>query len=95
MIVEDNIYIFVLVCVFIFEDDIFEIYYGENCMVDFLNFFIQFIEDKYGDLCEVICIFYNLKGYDFMFLQYQLVKEERKIEDIIVIGIKWLFFKVG
>ena len=30
-----------------------------------------------------------------MFLQHQLVKEERKIEDIIAIGTKWLSFKVG
>ena len=69
--------------------------YGENCTTDFLNFLTQLNEDEYGDPCEVICIFHNLKGYDSMFLQHQLVKEERKIEDIIAIGTKWLSFKVG
>ena len=95
MIAEDNTHIPVLVCALTSEDDTFKTYYGENCTADFLNFLTQLTEDEYGDPREVICIFHNLKGYDSMFLQHQLVKEERKIEDIIAIGTKWLSFKVG
>ena len=94
MIAEDNTHIPVLVCALTSEDYTFETYYGENCTADFLNFLTQLTEDEYGDPREVICIFHNLKGYDSMFLQHQLVKEGRKIENIIAIGTKWLSFKM-
>ena len=49
----------------------------------------------WDDFREVIFIFHNLKGYDAVFLQEQMVKENRRFEFLIPNGTKNLCMKVG
>ena len=92
MLDEDGIHIPILIVAKTLEsDEVFE-FYGPECTGDFLAFMDELV---YGpeenlrskhELREVIGIFYNLKGYDAVFLQEQMVKEKRPFEFIIPNG---------
>lgn len=73
--------------------EVFE-FYGHECTRDFLAFMDELAygppEDNrnWDDFREVIGIFHNLKRYDAVFLQEQIVKEKRRFEFIIPNGTK-------
>ena len=70
-------------------------FYGEECSTEFLEFLTFLTEDRYKDPREVICIFHNFKGYDFVFIQNQLAREGRKFDLMIPNGTKMLSLESG
>ncbi|PFX12657.1 putative DNA polymerase [Stylophora pistillata] len=82
------------------SDDVME-FYGPECTGDFLAFLDELAygppeeNHHYSDFREVIGIFHNLKGYDSVFLQEQMVKEGPRFEFLIPNRTKNLCMKVG
>ncbi|PFX13983.1 putative DNA polymerase [Stylophora pistillata] len=82
------------------SDEVYE-FYGPECTGDFLAFLNELAygppeENRHwDDLREAIGIFHNLKGYDSVFLQEQMIKENRCFEFLIPNGTKNLCMKVG
>lgn len=74
---------------------------GEDCTHEFLEWLDQLAygtEEEsrhFDDYQEIICIFHNLKGYDAIFLQHQLLQEGRRFDFMIPNGTKNLSLQVG
>lgn len=84
----------ILVCALTSLSDTFSCFYGSECTAQFLVFLTELTVDAYGEERQVICIFHDLKGYDAIFLQHQLLKEGRRM-DMVCVGTKVLAFRVG
>ena len=83
MLDEDGTHIPILIVAETSESDqVFE-FYGNECTRDFLAFMDELAygppeENRHwDDFREVIGIFHNLKGYEAVFLQEEMVKEKR------------------
>ncbi|PFX14055.1 hypothetical protein AWC38_SpisGene21823 [Stylophora pistillata] len=101
MLHEDGTYMPILIVAETSEsDEVFELN-GPECTGDFLAFMDELAygppqeNRNWDDFREVIGIFHNLKGYDAVFLQEQMVKENRRFEFLIPNGTKNLCMKVG
>ena len=70
-------------------------FYRSDCTADFLAFLTELTVNEYGEDRDVICIFHDLKGYGSVFLQHQLQKEGRRMEDMVKTGTEALPFCVG
>lgn len=84
----------ILVCAATSVSDTIHSFYGPECTEEFLAFLTELTVNEYGEERPVICVFHNLKGYDSVFLQHQLLNEARRIEDIVSVGTKYLSFQV-
>ena len=95
MLFPDKIHLPILVCAATSLSDTIYSFYGSDCTADFLAFLTLLTVNEYGEDRDVICIFHNLKGYDSVFLQHQLKREGRHMEDMVKMGTKVLSFVVG
>ena len=95
MLSPDKIHLPILVCAATSLSDTIYSFYGSDCTADFLAFLTLLTVNEYGENRDVICIFHNLKGYDSVFLQHQLKREGRHMEDMVKMGTKVLSFVVG
>ena len=95
MLSADKTHLPILVCALTSLSDTFSCFYGSECTAHFLAFLTELTVDAYGEDRQVICIFHNLKGYDAVFLKHQLLKEDRRMEDMVCVGTKVLSFRVG
>ena len=84
----------ILVCAATSVSDTIHYFCGSECTADFLALLTKLTVNEYGEERPVICISHNLKGYDSVFLQHQLLNEARRIEDIVSVGTKYLSFQV-
>ena len=95
MISEDGTHLPICVCAQTSENNTSYTFYGDDCSKQFLEFLTNITEDQYKEPREVICIFHNLKGYDSIFIQHQLVIEGRKFDVMIPNGTKMISLEAG
>ena len=95
MISEDGTHLPICVCAQTSENNTSYTFYGDDCSKQFLEFLTNLTEDQYKEPREVICIFHNLKGYDSIFIQHQLVIEGRKFDVMIPNGTKMISLEAG
>ena len=85
----------VLICAEREDCDEIEVFYGEDCSAEFMEYLDKQSVNKYGEERHVIVVFHNFKGYDGMFVLQQLYAEHRAVEDQICVGSKVLSLKCG
>lgn len=90
----DETHLPILVCVATTVSDTIHYFYGSECTEEFLAFLTELTVNEYGEERAVIFIFHNLKGYNSVFLQHQLLNEARRVEDTVSVGTKYLSFQV-
>ena len=101
MLDEDGTHIPILIVTETSESNEVFAFYGPECTGDFLAFMDELAYGpadsirNWTDFREVIGIFHNLKGYDAVFLQEQMVKENRRFEFLIPNGTKNPCMQVG
>lgn len=78
------------------EDEGTVVFYGENCCEDFLDYLDELAVNEDGfEQSMVMLLFHNLKGYDGMFVFYELYRQHRCVENQVCAGIKVLCVTTG
>ncbi|CAH3144899.1 unnamed protein product, partial [Porites lobata] len=69
---------------------------GEDCALQFLRDLddLTDVPDCEGER-EILVVFHNLKGFDGMFILYELYQQQREVVDQLTVGAKVLSFRSG
>ena len=70
---------------------------GDDCCKRFMQHLDDLAHPATGDVEEqdLIILFYNLKGFDGLFILHQLYKEHRQVDKQLAVGAKVLSFQSG
>ena len=78
------------------EEETIHVLEGEDCALQFMHDLDDQVDVPDSDQeREIIVVFHNLKGFDGMFLLYELYQQQREVVDQLTVGAKGLSFRSG